>query len=297
MSDAPEKPISGAGRAPVLKKLVEAGLFQSFITSLIIINAAVLGLLTYESNMSQNLVSGLSLFDRLVTLIFAVEILLKLIVYRMSFFKIGWNWFDFIVVGISLTPGGAAFSVLRAMRVLRLLRLLHIVPMMRRITEALLNALPGMGAILAVLSLLTYVAAVMATNMFGQTDNPEVLELFGTLPESAYALFQVMTMDGWRFEVVQKVVDDGHPYAPLFFLVFIFLASFAVLNLFIALIVDALTEAQREATQDQLTHIDEELVHEFEDADLERDEIRRLLQKLQEEVVSLRDSLDRENKA
>ena len=297
MSDAPEKPISGAGRAPVLKKLVEAGLFQSFITSLIIINAAVLGLLTYESNMSQNLVSGLSLFDRLVTLIFAVEILLKLIVYRMSFFKIGWNWFDFIVVGISLTPGGAAFSVLRAMRVLRLLRLLHIVPMMRRITEALLNALPGMGAILAVLSLLTYVAAVMATNMFGQTDNPEVLELFGTLPESAYSLFQVMTMDGWRFEVVQKVVDDGHPYAPLFFLVFIFLAIFAVLNLFIALIVDALTEAQREATQDQLTHIDEELVHEFEDADLERDEIRRLLQKLQEEVVSLRDSLDRENKA
>ena len=222
--------------------------------------------------------------DRGITYAFAFEILLKLFVYRFMFFRSGWNWFDFIVVGISMVPGGQGFSVLRAMRVLRVLRLLHVVPMMRRITEALLKALPGMGAIVAVLALLTYVYAVMATNMYGDTSNEEVLELFGDLPSSAYSLFQVMTMDGWRFEVVQKVVDDGHPWAPLFFLTFIFVASFAVLNLFIALIVDALAAEQKAATEELLEDIEEDAEH----AEEERDEIFDLLRSLKDEIAELK---------
>lgn len=271
-----------------LERAIEGRLFRDLITGLIVINAVILGVLTYERSMPSGFVDSLSWFDRAVTIVFAIEILMKLIVYRLGFFKSGWNWFDFLVVGVSLIPGGAAFSVLRAMRVLRILRLLHIVPMMRRITEALLNALPGMGAILAVLALLTYVGAVMATNLFGNTDNPEVVQLFGDLPSSAYSLFQVMTMDGWRFEVVQKVVDDGNPYAPLFFLIFIFIASFAVLNLFIALIVDALAAEQRAATEEHLDEIEEEMDEEFSDADKERDEIILLLQELKKEVAELK---------
>ena len=160
--------------------------------------------------------------------------------------------------------------------------------MMRRITEALLKSLPGMGAIIAVLALLIYVAAVMATNMYGDTDNPEVVQLFGDLPSSAFSLFQVMTMDGWRFEVVQKVVDDGHPTAPIFFLLYIFIASFAVLNLFIALIVDALAEGQRAVTEEHLDEIEEELEEEFEDADKDRDEILKLLIEIKAELAALK---------
>ena len=271
-----------------LETAIEGELFRNFITTLIVVNAIILGVLTYERTLPDGFVASLSWFDRAVTLIFAVEIGLKLVVYRLNFFRSGWNWFDFLVVGVSLVPGGAAFSVLRAMRVLRILRLLHIVPMMRRITEALLNALPGMGAILAVLALLTYVGAVMATNMYGQTDNPEVVELFGDLPRSAYSLFQVMTMDGWRFEVVQKVVDDGHPYAPFFFLIFIFVASFAVLNLFIALIVDALAADQRAATEEHLEDIEVDMDEEFSEADKERDTIIAMLQELKAEIAELK---------
>ncbi len=271
-----------------IESFIEGKLFRNFITTLIIVNAVILGVLTYERSMPSGLVSSLSWFDQAVTIVFCIEIALKLFVYRFTFFKSGWNWFDFLVVGVSLVPGGAAFSVMRAMRVLRILRLLHIVPMMRRITEALLNALPGMGAILAVLALLTYVGAVMATNLFGNTDNEEVLQLFGDLPSSAYSLFQVMTMDGWRFEVVQKVVDDGNPYAPFFFLIFIFIASFAVLNLFIALIVDALAAEQRAATEEHLDEIEGEMDEEFDSADKERDEIIALLQELKAEIATLK---------
>ncbi|MEL6862332.1 MAG: ion transporter [Pseudomonadota bacterium] len=271
-----------------IETAIEGVLFRNFITTLIIANAVILGVLTYEKSLPSEFVASLSWFDRAVTVIFAIEIGLKLSVYRLNFFKSGWNWFDFLVVGISLVPGGAAFSVLRAMRVLRILRLLHIVPMMRRITEALLNALPGMGAILAVLALLTYVGAVMATNLFGDTDNEEVLQLFGDLPSSAYSLFQVMTMDGWRFEVVQKVVDDGNPYAPFFFLIFIFVASFAVLNLFIALIVDALAADQRAATEEHLEDIEDDMDEEFSEADKERDVIIEMLADLKKEIAELK---------
>lgn len=280
-----------------LETAIEGKLFRNLITTLIIINAIILGILTYEKTLNPGLVASLDWFDRAVTIVFALEIFLKLIVYRFSFFKSGWNWFDFLVVGISLLPGAEAFSVLRAMRVLRVLRLLHVVPMMRRITEALLKSLPGMGAILAVLALLTYVGAVMATNMFGDTDNPEVVQLFGDLPSSAYSLFQVMTMDGWRFEVVQKVVDDGHPYAPFFFLIFIFVASFAVLNLFIALIVDALAADQRAATEEHLDEIEEELDEEFDEADKERDEIILLLKELKVELAELKAAQTKTSKA
>ena len=194
------------------------------------------------------------------------------------------------MVGISLVPGGLGFSVLRAMRVLRVLRLLHVVPMMRRITEALLKALPGMGAIVAVLALLTYVYAVMATNMYGDTSNEEVQQLFGDLPSSAFSLFQVMTMDGWRFEVVQKVIDDGHPWAPIFFLTFIFIASFAVLNLFIALIVEALAAEQKAATNEMLEDIEEDAEH----AEEERDEIFDLLKALKAEIAELKTAVSQQ---
>ena len=271
-----------------LESFIESKTFRSAITSLIILNAIILGALTYSESLPGGVVSALFWLDVAITIIFAAEIALKLVVYRLRFFKEGWNWFDFIVVGISLIPATQGFSVLRALRVLRVLRLLHVVPTLRRITEALVNALPGMGAIVAVLALLTYVGAVMATTMFGNTDNPEVLQLFGDLPSSAYSLFQVMTMDGWRFEVVQKVVDDGLPYAPFFFLIFIFVASFAVLNLFIALIVDALAASERAATDEHLDEIEEELDEEFSAADLERDEIIAMLKSMKKEIVALR---------
>ena len=272
-----------------LEAAIESIWFRNLITALIILNAAVLGILTYQEDLPPTLVVSLNGIDRAITYIFAVEIFLKLVVYRLLFFRSGWNWFDFIVVGISLAPGSEAFSVLRALRVLRVLRLLHVVPMMKRITEALLKALPGMGAIVAVLALLTYVYAVMATNMYGNTDNEEVLQLFGDLPSSAFSLFQVMTMDGWRFEVVQKVIDDGHPWAWLFFITFIFIASFAVLNLFIALVVEALAAEQRAATDELLEDIEEDVEH----AEEERDEILKLLTSLREEMASLRAAVDK----
>ena len=279
-----------------LERVIERPWFRHLVIALIIVNAVILGVLTYRETLPAGLVVSLDAVDQTITYVFAVEILLKLVVYRLQFFRRGWNWFDFIVIGVSLIPGTQAFGVLRALRVLRILRLLHIVPMMRRITEALMKALPGMGAIFAVLALITYVAAVMATNMYGNTENEEVTELFGDLPRSAYSLFQVMTMDGWRFEVVQKVIDDGNPYAWMFFLIFIFIASFAILNLFIALIVDSLAAEQQAIIEEGLDEIEGELEGELMTAEKELAAVLSAIQEMRSEIAALRASVEAQSK-
>jgi len=253
-------------------------------------------------------VETLDMVDHAITYIFAIEILAKLIAYRHHFFKSGWNIFDFLIVGIaliptSLLPGSQEFTILRAMRVLRILRLLQFVPVLRRITEALLKALPDMGAVVAILALFVYVGAVMATYLFGQSTNPEVAQLFGDLPSSAYTMFQVMTLDGWRFEVVQKVIDDGYPYAWIFFLTFIFLASFAVLNLFIALIVDALQQEQNAMRAELLAQQSDqqaEILEELDDIEEETEEVHReidevllIVRELKTEIASLKSELSK----
>ncbi|MEH6742231.1 ion transporter [Hyphomonas sp.] len=275
-----------------LEGMIERPWFRHLVITLIIVNAVILGVLTYRETLPPSLVVSLDVIDQAITYVFAIEILLKLFVYRLQFFRGGWNWFDFIVIGVSLIPGSQAFGVLRALRVLRILRLLHIVPMMRRITEALMKALPGMGAIFAVLALITYVAAVMATNMYGNTENEEVTELFGDLPRSAYSLFQVMTMDGWRFEVVQKVIDDGNPYAWMFFLIFIFIASFAILNLFIALIVDSLAAEQQAIIEEGLDELEEELEDELMTAEKGRAAVLTAIQDMRSEIAALRAAVE-----
>ncbi|MEL7129795.1 MAG: ion transporter [Pseudomonadota bacterium] len=271
-----------------LKRFIESDAFKQAVTALILINAVVLGALTFAEP-GTDARRWLMLIDNTIVAIFVIEIALKLVVWRTEFFRKGWNIFDFVVIGISLISVAETFSILRALRVFRILRLLHVVPMMRRITEALFRALPGMGAIIAVLMLLIYVGSVIATDLFGATSDPEVEMLFGDLHSSALSLFQVMTMDGWRNEVLQKVMDDGNPYAWVFFMAFIFIASFAVLNLFIALFVDAL-QAEHELAQDERI---EELDDKADDAALARNEMMAVLKSLQTDIQDLRETLSK----
>lgn len=239
-----------------LVKLVEAPVFINFITGLILVNAVMLGLETYPVDVPV-LSEALPLADKVIVMIFVIELLLKMVAYGPRFFKSGWNWFDLIIVSVSLFPDAGAFTVLRAMRILRVFRLFSVMPEMRKVVEALMKAIPGMSAILAVLALMFYVSAVMATKLFGGSS-----EQFESLGASAFTLFQVMTLEGWAMDVARPVMEN-YPFAWLFFLIFIVLTSFAVLNMFIAVIVDSLQskhfddeeeralEAEAEAQQDR----------------------------------------------
>lgn len=224
----------------LLEATVSSNWFQNFITSVIIINAVTLGLET-SGYMMENYGKVLVFIDQLALKIFVLELLLKLFVFRFNFFKNGWNIFDFLIVGIALLPSSGALSVLRALRILRVLRLFSIVPKLRSVINALLDAIPGMFSIIGVLLLVFYVASVLATKLFG-TAFPE---WFGSIGKSMYSLFQIMTLESWSMGIVRPV-SQQFPAAWLFFVPFIIVTSFTVLNLFIAILVSA-TQSQHEA--------------------------------------------------
>ncbi|MEM8986827.1 MAG: ion transporter [Pseudomonadota bacterium] len=224
-----------------IRRFVESPGFSNAIIAVITLNAVTLGLET-SARVTGTAGALLQTFDRIALAVYVIEIALKLIAFGPRFFRSGWNIFDFIIVGIALTPSAGAFSVLRALRILRALRLLSVVPQMRAVVGALLSAVPGMGAIMAVLGLVYYIAAVMTTKMFAET----FPDWFGDIGASMYSLFQIMTLESWSMGIVRPVMET-HPWAWAFFVPFIIVTSFAVLNLFIALIVNslnAITEAE-----------------------------------------------------
>ena len=218
-----------------LQRLLETPRFQYFIITVIVINAITLGLETDPEFLARH--EGLlHALDRIALAIFTVEIALKLMVYRLRFFKDAWNVFDFTIVAVALVPASGAFSVLRAMRILRALRLVSMVKSMRRVVAALLSALPGMGSIATLLILVLYVASVMGTKLFAEVSP----DYFGSLGGTLFTLFQVMTMEGWA-DIARDIMATK-PWAWVFFLVFILVSTFTVLNLFIAVVVNAMQE-------------------------------------------------------
>lgn len=264
-----------------MERFIERPIVRDVIMGLIIANAIVLGVLTYAEHLPGWLVTLLSFFDSAVTAIFVVEILLKLFVYRLQFFKLGWNWFDFIIIGVSLIPGGSPFTVLRALRVLRLLRLLHLIPTMKRITEALLTALPGMGAILAILGLVFYVSIVMATYLFSGSQNTDN---FATLTASALTMFEVLTMEGWNGHM--RDLLDEYPFAWAFFIPFILFTVWAILNLFTAVIVDSLQDSALETVLEKEQQMDAELeAHEV----VRHRELMALINEMRAEIRELKE--------
>ena len=207
---------------------------QLIILLIIVLNAVVLGLQTSHGIVARH-GTLLHWLDMLALGIFIVELAAKFIALGRRFFRDGWNVFDFLVVAVALLPNAGAFSVVRSLRVLRVLRLINRMPQLRRIADAILQAVPGIGAIAGLMGILFYVGAVMATTLFGE----RFPEWFGSLGNSLYTLFQVMTLESWSMGIVRPVMEV-YPHAWLFFVPFILVSAFVMLNLFVAVIVDTM---------------------------------------------------------
>ncbi len=251
---------------------------QALIIVLILVNSVLLGLETSATVMAA---AGdvIGMLDRAILALFVVEIAIRMWVFRGAFWRDPWSIFDFVVVGIALLPAAGPFAVLRALRVLRVMRLLTMVPSMRRVVGALLAAIPGLGSIVLMLGVIYYVFAVIATNLFG-SDFPD---WFGHIGLSLYTLFQVMTLESWSMGISRPVMES-FPYAWAFFVPFILVATFTMLNLFIAIIVNAMQsytdvehEALVEVVEEARDHIEADLHEEVRSMRAEIRELKALL--------------------
>ena len=217
-----------------IKQLIEARWFQNFIIAVIIFNGIILGLETYRG-LNPEIMTVLIWLDKACLAIFVIELLLKIFVYRLSFFRDGWNLFDFVIVAVALIPASGELAILRAFRIFRVLRLITTIDSIRRVVTGMLIALPGVGSVGGLLMIFFYIGAVISTSLFGES----FPDWFGDLGASMYTLFQIMTLESWSMGIVRPVMAE-FPYAWLFFIPFIMVTTFMVLNLFIGIIVDAI---------------------------------------------------------
>ena len=239
-----------------IERFMARQFIQRSLIVLIVVNAIILGVETNHELM-QVVGPELLMIDHAILWIFIAELALLITARGWRFFLDAWSLFDFLVVAIALVPATGSLSVLRALRVLRILRLINKVESMRRVVGALLSSLPGLGSVFGLILIIFYVSAVIATNMFGES----FPDRFGSLSTSFYTLFQVMTLEGWSEEIARPVMEV-FPSAWIFFLVFIFIATFIVVNLFVAVIVDSINSAKEEVEHEQgvtTTHIIESL--------------------------------------
>lgn len=253
---------------------VENRTVQLFITGVIIVNAVTLGMETSNAIMSE-FGEFLHIIDKVALAIFVLEILLKLYGRGLSFFKDGWNVFDFIVVSIALIPASGPLAILRSFRILRIVRLMSMVPQMRSVIQALMTAIPGMFSIIGLISLIFYVSAVLTTNFYAESFS----QWFGNIGTSMYTLFQIMTLESWSMGIVRPVMEQ-HPNAWIFFIPFILVTSFAVINLFIGVIVDAMQSQHKSEAEEIELHIHDDNLSLKDDITALRAEIGELKEML-----------------
>lgn len=255
-----------------LARWVESKCVQSWIVAVILLNAAVMGMETSAAAMSR-WQTELLVIDKLCLLVFVIELAIKLFAYRGQFWRSGWNVFDLLVVAVALVPGAGVWSVLRSLRVLRVLRLLTVIPSLRKVVAAFLHAIPGLAGVVAVMAIFFYTAGVLVTRLFGAS----FPEWFGSLGKSLFTLFQVMTLESWSMGIVRPVMES-HPMAWAFFVPFIVIATFTILNLFIGIIVSTMQEL---SLMPESTGRDPQLLE--------------LLERMESDLTQLRGILDKQN--
>ena len=251
------------------------------VATLISINAVILGLLTIQ-DLSVTISSALEVLEFIILVIFVVEIVLRIYANGWSYFKGGWNWFDFILVTFTLfilvfqdvIPGADSVVIFR---ILRLLRIISIFKSLRTVTESLVAALPGMRAILTILVLMIYMYSVMGTMLYGKN----FPDFFGDIAKSAFSLFQIMTFDAWTDSIVRPIMKV-HDFAWIYFISFIVMTALVILNLLLGFIVASVEhETNKENTSEQ---------HEIKG---DTKELLSQMKKMNEELKTIRMKVDK----
>jgi voltage-gated sodium channel len=241
------------------QKITKASWFNRFIIATIILAGVLAGVET-DAALVERHKELLKFLDGSVLAIFVVEIILKMLTHGKQpwrYFRDGWNVFDFTIVAVCLLPIGSQFAaVLRLARAFRLLRLITALPKLQLLVGALLKSLSSMGYVGLLLGLMFYIYGVAGVYLFGKNDP----EFFGALSTSLITLMRLITLDDWGKifdtqylgpwldpqETIRAVSQAKPITAVLFFISFILLGTMIMLNLFIGIVMNSMSEMHEE---------------------------------------------------
>jgi len=278
-----------------LKNFVEGRLFQGFILVIILINSIVLGLQTIPS-LGEGTTAGsiLSVIDTICLVIFIVEMVLKLIAYRfLGYFKSGWNWFDFIIILTSIASGLSVLSSARILRVFRVFRslkglrgfkMVSALKPLQVIIGAIGKSLPGITWTAFLLIIIYYIFSIIGVTQFGEA----FPDWFGDIPKAMYTLFQVMTLESWSMGISRPVMEV-FSYAWVYFVPFVLISSFIMMNVVVGVVVNAISEVSEMRKKDEKETEDETA----EQVTINKDEILAEINEVREHLKKLEAMLDK----
>ena len=231
-----------------LTKIKDHSLFQISVTTVILFSSLMVGISTYD--FEGTFVRVLVISDIFVTVFFVIEISIRFFAEKnkLNFFKDGWNIFDSVIVISSLIPAGAGSSVmvLRLLRLARLLRVISFIPELRFVIEALIESLKKSVYVLILIFILLYIYGVAGVILFESVEGGR----FESLGEAIITLIQIMTLSSW--ETVMLPIVEIYPMSWMYFISFVVLSSIIVLNLFVAILVDVVSERRKRLEQESL---------------------------------------------
>ena len=262
----------------VARRITRARAFEVGIIGIIIANAILLGVGTSHS-LNQQYGDWFHLFYEIALGIFVLEALLKMFASSprvAGYFRDGWNVFDFLIVILALIPVTGQFATIaRLARLLRVLRLVSTIRDLRLIVTALVHSIPSVGHVIMLMSIIVYIYAIIGYHFFSEHD-PENWRNLGI---SVLTLFNIITLEGWT-EVMYKAMEL-HPLSWLYFVSFVVIGTFVIINLFIAIIINNLDEAKLERLRDYETPVSrEELLRELRAT---QDALQKLDRRLRQE--------------
>ncbi|MCP4595358.1 ion transporter [Neptuniibacter sp.] len=229
--------------------------FELFVVSVILFSALVIGAKTYD--IPENVLTAISWLDTGITLFFLVEITIRFIGEpdKKHFFKNPWNLFDTLIVVVSLIPIQDSEMALvgRLIRIFRVLRMVSIVPELRLLLNSLIKALPQLGYVILLMFIIFYIYAAIGASFFANINE----SLWGDISIAMLTLFRVMTFEDWTDVMYETMAV--YPFSWLFYLTFIFLTTFAFLNMVIGIVVNVMEnehaqeEKEKALAEGQLT--------------------------------------------
>lgn len=217
-------------------RVTSSKIFKNTIVLIILINSIVLGLITSDAIYAK-FGKILEFILSTCVAIFTVEILLRIIAKGWRFFLNGWNIFDFVLVSIALMPETGAAITFRVFRVMRALRMVSSFKKLRHIVSAILVSAPHVFWAAVLLMIIFYIFGIMGQNLFHE----EFPQWFGTLGETVYTLFQVTTLESWSMGIARPVMKV-FPWAWMYFVPFVMISSYIVLNVVVGVVVNATSD-------------------------------------------------------
>lgn len=276
-ADEMDKYLNKKGFMQKLEKFVRSGFFSRFILFSVLVNSIALGLQTSPA-VIETTGDLFFVIDKICLYIFVLEAFLKLAVFRFSYFSRGWNWFDFIIVFCSIIADFEVLSSFRALRIVRVFRALKFISNIRKlqiIVTAIGHSLPSIGWTTLLMTLIYYIFSVIGTMLFAES----FPDWFGSIPKTMYSLFQIMTLDGWSMDMCRPIMEK-HPFAWCFFIPFIIVSAFIILNIVVGIVVNSISEVSSQIAIKQDKMSKENTIKEIE-------EIRKHLSQLEKSLRNL----------